>query len=494
MQAPSNDSLTTADRLELLRQRMHGNDTASSNAQPPPDSSNPFQSATDTYSRSFDGAFDLISHSPPERSHNMAHERKLKEEFEGKLRRLREFAIDVIRKYATAKKTEDDRALIERQVRLGTLTTSLGNHPQWAGGCDIDRADARIEELTKKISEFDTRRGDEISVQRKAMMKYELKEQRALRKQLDDERREFAILLRIASDRDKSAYKPGQLLDDGKFILVEFIGRGGFSEVWLAAEVAEARYVAIKIQGMNPQWPKPVQENFTKHIGRELKILRSANHENVVEFFGHFFVDDNTVAMVMEYCSGGDLAMMIKKRGRIPEREARAILMQTVNGLLALRNGGSSVIHYDLKPANILFNDDGVVKITDFGLSKVIEDAEAAIELTSRGTGTYYYAAPETFQKCAQIMITSSVDTWSLGVIFYEMLFGQRPFGEDTSQQVFAKQIDTMVGAVVFPTQVKVTDGCKEFIKVCLDRNPQTRPELKDLARHAYLSDSYFAK
>jgi tousled-like kinase len=268
---------------------------------------------------------------------------------------------------------------------------------------------------------------------------------------------------------------------------MQYIGRGGFSEVWLAFDAVEIRTVALKIQRMNPQWSRAIKENFVRHSGREIKIMSWTHHENVVSFYRHFYIDDNTVVMVMEYCAGGDLAGVIRRRGKLPEKEARPILIQILQGLLALRSKDIAVIHYDLKPGNILFTEEGVVKITDFGLSKIVEIDEASFDLTSQGTGTYYYAAPETLQRGGgAIRVTQSVDTWSLGVIYYEMLYGQRPFGGEVTQQSYAMNVDSFV-ELTFPQNVKVTDGGRNFIKSCLNRDPTTRPVLDELWRSEYL-------
>jgi tousled-like kinase len=396
-----------------------------------------------------------------------------------------------MRRYVNANQEVISMELTQDQQRLGTIATLMSSSAKWVGGLEVERVDRQIESLTKRLEDLKSRKdkADPIWAHRKATLSQELKEQRQVRKQLEDDRVQLGIRLRISGDALQSEFKANQTLNDGQYTLVRYLGRGGISEVWLAFDTIEIRHVALKIQKMNPQWTRVVKENFVRHSGREIKILSLTKHENVVSFFGHFYIDDNTVVIVMEYCAGGDLADLIRKRGKLPEKEAKFVLIQVLQGLMALRSKDAAVIHYDLKPANILFNEDGVVKVTDFGLSKIVDCDESTFELTSQGTGTYYYAAPETFQKgrSEAVRINTTVDTWSLGIIFYEMLYGQRPFGEDQSQTCFASHIESIVGKVVFPPTTKVTDGGKSFILMCLDRDSSARPVLEALFRSEYV-------
>lgn len=110
---------------------------------------------------------------------------------------------------------------------------------------------------------------------------------------------------------------------------------------------------------------------------------------------------------------------------------------QILSALLYMSQSKLKIIHYDLKPGNILFDADGHIKITDFGLSKELDPAgDSKMALTSPGAGTYWYLPPECFQlnSSSPPLISQKVDVWSVGVILYQMVYGKKPFGEDMTQ------------------------------------------------------------
>eukprot|EP00347_Sterkiella_histriomuscorum_P024033 403332537 len=152
------------------------------------------------------------------------------------------------------------------------------------------------------------------------------------------------------------------------------------------------------------------------------------------------------------------------------------------------------IIHYDLKPQNIVFHN-GEVKITDFGLCKSLEENQDKIELTSQGVGTYWYQAPECFINNGRpVHIDSKVDVWSVGVIFFELLFGQKPFGHDKSQQAIL-QDQTILNSreVVFPLRPTISDSCKDFIRKCLAYHQEDRYDVYEAYYSPYLKGQSFS-
>ena len=133
---------------------------------------------------------------------------------------------------------------------------------------------------------------------------------------------------------------------------------------------------------------------------REFRIHRALNHSRVVKFFDIFEISDDSFGIVLEYCQGSDLDQYLRTLPNrcMPEKEARSILIQVLSGLKYLNQIYPPIIHYDLKPGNILMTPTDGVKITDFGLSKIVEmNDETGLELTSQGAGTYWYLPPECF-------------------------------------------------------------------------------------------------
>lgn len=192
---------------------------------------------------------------------------------------------------------------------------------------------------------------------------------------------------------------------------------------------------------------------------------------------------------MLEYCPGEDLSMYLKKHNNLTEKEAKIIMQQLFSGLKYLNDQPEKVIHYDLKPSNILLNN-GEVKITDFGLSKVMDSNKNNTELTSQGAGTIWYQAPECHQRGQHPpLISSKVDVWSTGIIFYELLYGIKPFGQGLSQEtVFKDQVIVNSGSVNFPSKPAVSSECKEFIRKCLDYNQDERFDVLEACNSLYLT------
>merc|ERR1712187_7281 len=160
--------------------------------------------------------------------------------------------------------------------------------------------------------------------------------------------------------------------------------------------------------------------------------------------------------------------------------EARSIILQVLHGLRYLNSNGRQIIHYDIKPANIFYHC-GDVKIGDFGLSKIADRSpEGMIELSSRGAGTRWYLPPECYE-CGVPKINCKVDVWSTGVLFHELLFQRRPFGQGVSQDDFMR-LANMDGTfdLVIPTSPRVSSEAKDFLRRLLIKSRDQRPDVAE--------------
>lgn len=249
--------------------------------------------------------------------------------------------------------------------------------------------------------------------------------------------------------------------------------------------------VACKIHELNPIWSENLKQNYLKHAMREIEIHKSLNHLNIVKLNDIVEINTNSFCTVLEYCEGPDLGYHLKKHKTLPEKEARIILKQIVNGVKYLNQNNPKVIHYDLKPQNVLFHK-GIIKISDFGLCKILDDDATKMELTSQGLGTYWYLPPECFQtqstSVESATISTKVDVWSIGVIFYEMLFGIKPFGNAISQEkILQDKVILRANTVTFPSSPAVSNEAKDFIGKCLEYDQSKRPDILVIANLSYL-------
>uniref|UniRef100_A0A3N7EUF2 Protein kinase domain-containing protein n=1 Tax=Populus trichocarpa TaxID=3694 RepID=A0A3N7EUF2_POPTR len=296
--------------------------------------------------------------------------------------------------------------------------------------------------------------------------------------------------LKRIRDENGSRFNNFQILNH-RYALLNLLGKGGFSEVYKAYDLVEHRYVACKLHGLNVQWSEDKKQSYILHALREYNIHKTLVHNHIVRLWDIFEIDQNTFCTILEYCSGKDLDAVLKATPVLPEREARIIIVQIFQGLVYLNKRAQKIIHYDLKPGNVLFDEFGIAKVTDFGLSKIVEEdvGSQGMELTSQGAGTYWYLPPECFELSKTPLISSKVDVWSAGVLFYQMLFGRRPFGHDQTQERILRE-DTIIKArrVEFPTKPTISNEAKDLIRQCLTYNQAERPDVLTIAQDPYLT------
>ena len=272
-----------------------------------------------------------------------------------------------------------------------------------------------------------------------------------------------------------SQKKEGWPLLGGRYQIVNLLGKGGYSEVYKAYDLENHMYVACKLHQLNQNWKEEIKDNYIKHTIRENQIHKEINHSKIVRHYDTIEIDNNSFCTVLEYCSGPDLATYLQRNRFIQEKEARIIITQILEGLEYLNKLPNKIIHYDLKPENIIFNNMEV-KISDFGLAKIVESNTDRVQLTSQGVGTYWYLPPECFEEKKNVNISSKVDIWSIGVILFEMFFRKKPFGQNYTQDKLLKE-RVMQNAKVLeiPNKPNISEECKDFIRHCLAYHQEDR-------------------
>ena len=281
-----------------------------------------------------------------------------------------------------------------------------------------------------------------------------------------------------------------------RFVFLDLIARGGFSSVFKVYDLKTHCYTACKLHHIAQEWGAQRKEAFVRHVEREIDITVDARHRRIVQTFAVFELNANALVSVMQFCNGGSLAELLRKHGPLPEKDAKAIMHQILTGLHYLHTRREPIIHYDLKPANILFHD-GEVKLSDFGLSKVMAPAaggsgvptQGSIELTSYGSGTHGYLPPECYEGDAS-RVCPKVDVFSAGVVHFVMLFHPlKPFFRTASQQQILQMkphaIREETGQLDFPS--KISAEAQAFLRRTLASKREERGSVRDLLADPYM-------
>jgi serine/threonine-protein kinase len=257
----------------------------------------------------------------------------------------------------------------------------------------------------------------------------------------------------------------GQML--GPYEVMSRLGRGGMGEVYKARDTRLKRAVAIKISATH----------FTDRFEREARAVAAINHPNICTLY-----DVGPNYLVMELVEGQTLGERIA-RGPIALDEVLSMSLQMADALNAAHTKG--IIHRDLKPSNVKITADGVVKVLDFGLSKVADSSNPelpteSISATRPGMvlGTAPYMSPE---QARGEKAEKRADIWSFGVVVYEMATGQQPFARDTISGTLAA-VQTFA-----PDLNRVPPVLRSLVRACLEKDAKRR--LHDIADVVFLLD-----
>ena len=258
--------------------------------------------------------------------------------------------------------------------------------------------------------------------------------------------------------------------------LKEVIGKGKFGVVNRGIHKKTQQQVAVKI--INKDSIKTLEDKELVRI--EIGILKLCHHPNVVRLLDHLENEDY-IFIVTEFIEGGTLGQYFKKKNfNFSERQASSIISQIAHGIKYLHKYG--IVHRDLKPDNIMItqqNEFGVVKIMDFGLSKIVSTQEKMVD----GYGTLSYVAPEVLLRTPY---NKEVDIWSMGIILYYMLCGHLPFKGNKEVIIAEKIVNDELEFDEEEWEVR-SKRVRELIVSCLKKEPEERITIDEFLNHPWI-------
>ena len=254
-----------------------------------------------------------------------------------------------------------------------------------------------------------------------------------------------------------------------RYFMERLLGRGNFSEVWLARDTKTDIAVALKIYAP----ATGLDDNGLNVFAREFALVVNANHKNLLKplYYDSF---ERKPYLVLPYCKDGSI---MRNVGKFTEEEAWRLIRDVASGLSWLHNMNPPVIHQDIKPDNVMIGENGDFMITDFGVSTHLKSTlRKSMSAAFSSAGTIAYMAPERFGKDNTPIMAN--DIYSLGATVFEMLTGDTPFGNDGG-------LVQKKGAEVPELKGEYSSQLKKVISKCLRTNAWERPTAEQLEKYA---------
>ena len=264
----------------------------------------------------------------------------------------------------------------------------------------------------------------------------------------------------------------------GKYTLYHTIGEGAFGKVKVAVSKASGEVFAIKIMDKR----QILKQDFTSQVRREIYIMRSLKHKHIVRMH-EVLSSESKLYIVMDYVRGGELFHHLEKNGRVDEAKARLYFQQLVDGVDFCHRSG--VAHRDLKPENILLDENGNIRITDFGFSSM-RGVDVNSDLLHTQCGTPDYCAPEIIECTSKGYSGAKVDAWSCGIILYALLAGRLPFVEQDTEKLYDLILACQVDFPKF-----ISPQARDLLERLLVRNPTNRFDLQAVKQHPWFLVDY---
>ncbi|KNA21033.1 hypothetical protein SOVF_046930 [Spinacia oleracea] len=263
--------------------------------------------------------------------------------------------------------------------------------------------------------------------------------------------------------------KKGSILLE-RYELGKLLGQGNFAKVYYARDIKTGHNVAIKVIDKD----KTLKAGLSEQIKREISVMKLVKHQNVLQLY-EVMATKSKIYIVLEYAKGGELFNKVAK-GRLKEDIARWIFQQLISAMDVCHSGG--VYHRDLKLENLLIDEDGSLKVSDFGLS-ALADSKQQDGLLHTMCGTPAYVAPEVINRRGYD--GAKADIWSCGVILFVLLAGHLPFQDSNLIEMYKKITRADYRCPNwFPPEVR-----RLLLKI-LDPNPNTRITISKIMENSW--------
>lgn len=251
-------------------------------------------------------------------------------------------------------------------------------------------------------------------------------------------------------------------LANGRYQLVQLIGRGGMAEVYMASDTRLGRTVAVKL--MRADFAS--DQIFLSRFRREARSVAQMNNPNIVNIYDsgeEETIGDNGQVerlpyLVMEYVKGQTLRDILKVNGALSQRDAEQVMLGVLGALEYSHRMG--IIHRDIKPGNIMISEQGIVKVMDFGIARALDDSATTMTQSQGVVGTAQYLSPE---QARGENVDMRSDLYSAGCVLYEMLTGRPPFTGDSAVAIAYQH----VSEVATPPSTLVPGLPKMWDSIC---------------------------
>ena len=253
----------------------------------------------------------------------------------------------------------------------------------------------------------------------------------------------------------------GQKINE-RYEIVKSIGEGGMANVYLANDTILDRKVAVKVL----RGDLSSDDKFIRRFEREALSVSNLSHPNIVEVYD-VGVEEGSHYIVMEYIDGKTLKQLLKKRESLTLTEVIDIMSQLTDGIAHAHE--SYIIHRDIKPQNIMIEDDGRIKITDFGIAMALNATQ--LTQTNSVMGSVHYLPPE---QASGKSATVKSDIYSLGILMYELLTGSVPFKGDNAVEIALKHMKDKIPSIR-KQDPSIPQSVENIILKACAKNPRNR-------------------